>query len=154
MQDSYLPQILIMGRIQPQELSHMFPAGLGGIPAWHIFLWILLGGPFFPASTWSVVHMLESPARAECPALEHHGLAPKASKFPSQRHEWSKAVAGTFTQGSTARQSKCCSTQPAGVCSLCPTQPHTTHARSEGCCSMPDPAEAIVCCRSCQHARM
>lgn len=66
--------------------------------------------------------MLESPARAECPALEHHGLASKASKFPSQRHEWSKAVAGTFTQGSTARQSKCCSTQPAGVCSLCPTQ--------------------------------
>jgi len=79
--------MLMMGRIQSQELSHTFPAGhLWGSPLGTLVVGILLGGPSFPACLQVVcsAYLRESCKRQSAHPwpqlmLELHGLAPRLS---------------------------------------------------------------------------
>ena len=79
-------------------------------------------------------------------------------QLPCWRHGWSEGAVGAVPSPGKhslppARRNKCCSTHPAGVCSPCHTQTHTTPARGplRGWVSAPcrAPQRQSPCHRSC-----
>lgn len=121
MRDSYLPQILTTGRIQPQELSYMFSAG-------HHCRGPCLAHCSVHPAWWALLPCLQ----VVCTAYVRESCK---GRVPSLGASWpgTKSFQARHTNGvklllvpspKRAQQGKVNATQPAGVCPLCPTQ-HT-----------------------------